>query len=744
MMYRKAPIARAINAALIGLLPFSLTLQAEPFEQITLTPSYTDFGGVGLMQMPSGRMAKEGQFSFGASVNNEYHHGTVNLQLLSWLETTIRYTMVQDLLFSQNESYSGDNKYTDKGIDFKIRLLEESYWLPETSIGVRDFGGTGLFDGEFLAATKRFGNFDFTLGYGWGYLGQRGNVTNPFCKAKESFCNRDSGFKGRGGSIDYNRWFKGPGAVFGGVEYQTPYKPLRLKLEYDSNDYSGDFPVTRGGVNMTPHIPVNFGVLYQPADWLDLKLSYQRGDTLTLGVNLLTNFNDIKTTWRDGKKVAYKPGENASDPDWDKVAELLKSNAGYKGVEIKTSGDNITVKGEQVKYRNLDSAHERAGLILSQNRDKSVKTYTLVETNKDMVISQTRYDADQFDKVANNEYLGATLSDAKVENAAATQVQTTELASDFKAFNYGFGPSIKQSFGGPESFYLYAVGVSGNASYKMTPNLELAGSLYVNITDNYDRFNYVEESPHIDNFSTPRVRTLFRAYVHDNPVRMTNLQLTWFDQFGDNLFFQGYAGYLESMFAGVGGELLYRQTDANWAVGVDANIISQRDPDNWFKTYSEDFFIYKGGCPGGKLTPSCSAKVLSKGETGFVNMYYTPEWNFLKNTLFKVGYGQFLGQDRGARLDFSKQFDTGVIVGAYATLSNLTAEEFGEGSFTKGFYISVPFDVMTIKPSTQRFNFSWQPITRDGGQMLSRKYNLFSLTDGRSPWFTRPVSNQNK
>ncbi|WP_256929903.1 YjbH domain-containing protein, partial [Vibrio parahaemolyticus] len=25
--------------------------------------------------------------------------------------------------------------------------------------------------------------------------------------------------------------------------------------------------------------------------------------------------------------------------------------------------------------------------------------------------------------------------------------------------------------------------------------------------------------------------------------------------------------------------------------------------------------------------------------------------------------------------------------------------EFGEGSFTKGFYISIPYDIMTVKPS---------------------------------------------
>lgn len=74
------------------------------FDPVVLTPSQTDFGGVGLMQMPSGRMAPEGEFNIGASINNEYHHYNVSLQVMPWLETTIRYTLVQDLLYSSDES----------------------------------------------------------------------------------------------------------------------------------------------------------------------------------------------------------------------------------------------------------------------------------------------------------------------------------------------------------------------------------------------------------------------------------------------------------------------------------------------------------------------------------------------------------------------------------------------------------------------------------------------------------------
>ncbi|MDG3088671.1 YjbH domain-containing protein [Vibrio hannami] len=740
MSIKTSTIAKSVKLLSIGVAISPSLAIAQSFESPTLKTSQTDFGGVGLMQVPSGRVAPEGEFSFGATFNDNYHHATVSLQLMPWFETTIRYTQAPDLLYSQDSDFSGDTKYTDKGIDFKVRLWEESYWLPETSVGVRDFGGTGLFDGEFVAATKRFGNIDFTLGMGWGYLGQRGTVTNPFCKVRDEFCVRDNSFKGNGGSVDYARWFKGPAAIFGGIEYQTPYQPLVLKVEYEGNDYSEDFPVQQADVDMTQHTPWNFGIVYRPSDWADIRVSYQRGDTLTLGVTAKTNFNTMSSVWRDTPKPDYKPKSNSS-PNWEKVAQQLESNAGYKQNKVIVSENEITVVGEQTKYRDLDLAHERGALILSQNRADTVDTYTFVESNYDLKLKETKYDADAFDEVANNGYIGASLDDARISAPDASSSDNgKQVGNTYDRFDYGFSPSLSQSFGGPESFYLYAIGVNTSASYRLTNNLELSGALYFNLADNYDKFNYIEDSPHINNFSTPRVRTLFRHYVHDNPVRMSNLQLTWFEQLSDSIYIQGYGGYLESMFAGVGGEILYRPEGSNWAVSADANLISQRDPDNWFSIYNEDYFEYDGGCPNGVPTPSCAAYVLSRGETGFVSVYYMPQFELLRNTRFKVSLGKFLGQDVGGRFDFSKQFDSGVITGAYASITNLSADEFGEGSFTKGFYISLPLDMLTIKPSRSRAEFNWQPITRDGGQILNRKYELFDVTDSRSPWFTRPVT----
>ncbi|MCZ5653049.1 YjbH domain-containing protein [Escherichia coli] len=80
----------------------------------------------------------------------------------------------------------------------------------------------------------------FTLGLGWGYLGTSGNVKNPLCSASDKYCYRDNSYK-QAGSIDGSQMFHGPASLFGGVEYQTPWQPLRLKLEYEGNNYQQDF-----------------------------------------------------------------------------------------------------------------------------------------------------------------------------------------------------------------------------------------------------------------------------------------------------------------------------------------------------------------------------------------------------------------------------------------------------------------------------------------------------------------------
>ncbi len=69
---------------LLSLLAVSVTsacqAQAEMYEA-PVTPSQSDFGGVGLMQVPTARMAREGEFSLNFRDNDQYRYYSASLQL---------------------------------------------------------------------------------------------------------------------------------------------------------------------------------------------------------------------------------------------------------------------------------------------------------------------------------------------------------------------------------------------------------------------------------------------------------------------------------------------------------------------------------------------------------------------------------------------------------------------------------------------------------------------------------------
>jgi hypothetical protein len=95
--------------------------------------------------------------------------------------------------------------------------------------------------------------------------------------------------------------------------------------------------------------------------------------------------------------------------------------------------------------------------------------------------------------------------------------------------------------------------------------------------------------------------------------------------------------------------------------------------------------------------------------------------------------GQYLAGDKGATLMVSKVFANGATMGAFATKTNVPAAVFGEGSFDKGIYWAIPFDAMLTSSSRNNANFTWKPLTRDGGAKVIRPVNLFNETTWLNP-----------
>ncbi|WP_258807326.1 YjbH domain-containing protein [Pseudidiomarina sp. CB1] len=685
------------------------------------TANQSDFGGVGLMQMPTARFADYGTLSGLYYDNEEYRRIALSLQLFPWLETTVRYNDIRPIRYSADPNFSGDQTGKDKGFDAKIRLLKESYWLPQVAVGWRDLAGTGIFASEYIVASKQFGPLDFTVGLGWGYMGNRDNIDNPFCEIDDAFCRRESGYSGYGGRFEVDKWFRGRTSVFGGLTYQTPFDPLVLKAEYDGNDYSRE----RYLGDLKPDSAWNFGADYALGDHFTLKISYERGENWMFGFSTSFDLNEIGQV-KSKRGEVPEPNKRNSLPRINDVtnrrsvlafANDLRYYGGVEPTRMQLARsedsddiDTIRVYGEQLRFREQAEGLRRIAKVAEQRMPEWVEKIDVVNRRGLIQTHTTEIDIATARTAIQRQDFTTTVDDAFTRKD--TPLETYEDQPFFIAKNeitwptLSVKPFLEQSFGNPENFYMYQFGLDVNAAMWVAPGTFLHGTLSGNLMTNFDDFNFLVDQY---NSKVPRVRTYVREYATFSDIWMENLQLSHINQLAPNVYTSYYAGYLERMFGGVGTELLYRELDSNWAVGVDLNWVKQRDYNSHTGFLDYDTF------------------------TGHVTGYYMPE--FMPNTLFKVAAGRFLAQDNGVQLNVEHKFRSGVVVGAYAAKTNLSSREYGEGSFTKGFYISIPVDLLQTEHSPNRGVISWTPLTRDGGQMLNRQIQLFYSTDERSPFY---------
>jgi len=272
----------------------------QPENRVTTS----DWGGVGLLQMRTARMQPDGAFDFGMGMTDPYLRYGLTWQFLPWLEATFRYTDIKNVPYLPNNPARTGQSYKDRGADLKFRLREESLDGPELALGFQDGLGTGLFTSEYLVGSKRWFDFDFTLGLAWGYLGSQGGIRNPFTVFGSSFERRQTS-SDFGGTPQTAQWFKGrEAAIFGGVEWRTPYDGLWLKAEYDTISYTQE-PFAR----FQKDWPFNFGAVYRPFPYVETSVGFERGNTAMYRVTLKTNFHTLEVPKSDPAAQAVRTRE---------------------------------------------------------------------------------------------------------------------------------------------------------------------------------------------------------------------------------------------------------------------------------------------------------------------------------------------------------------------------------------------------------------------------------------------------
>ena len=132
---------------------------------------------------------------------------------------------------------------------------------------------------------------------------------------------------------------------------------------------------------------------------------------------------------------------------------------------------------------------------------------------------------------------------------------------------------------------------------------------------------------------------------------------------------------IRAFFAGVGGEILYKPARWPLGLGVDVHRVRQRDYDMMFDLRDYETTV------------------------GHVSIYYDAGGFFFN---FEINAGRYLAGDWGATTTISRKFGSGWEVGGYATLTDVPFDTFGEGSFDKAIFVSVPIDWIISSPSRSK------------------------------------------
>jgi hypothetical protein len=390
-----------------------------------------------------------------------------------------------------------------------------------------------------------------------------------------------------------------------------------------------------------------------------LGVSYEKGNHLSL--KLIYKSNPKKTI----KAYSYEKAKvNEEDNKYIKLLKNLENN-GIRVDKITETADSIGLELTQFIHPDLNLIEE---IIKTSSTDAGIDK----QIKKDL-------------KVANL----TAISEIDLDLSDSTKIiYKRQKTSNFSTkTNMQFRPF----FASREEFFKGALMLENNSEYVLRDNLFFSTNLKYSLIDNFDDLIY----PPVNTFPA-QVRSDIKEYLKNmnDGILIGRAQVDYYMTPKKNHHFMLTGGILEDMFNGYGVEYLYFKPNTNYAIGFELFEVRKRD-------YKWKF---------GRLDYT--------NITGSLNFYYRNYGSIPFD--MRLSHGEYLAGDFGTTLELSRSFSNGVKFGVFATNTDVTPEQFGEGSFDKGIFFNIPVYGNAI-------SYTWRPLTKDPGARLLRKNTLYDL-----------------
>ncbi len=619
-----------------------------------------------------------------------WKYGTLTVSPFDWMEASYFYYRPSDLIWQGIPGY-----YLDKGFNVKFKYTPNNTSLPQLAIGLDDFAGTGFFTREYIVSTKDFKNTKLSLGIGWGAFSNQNKFDNPLSLVLGGVDQRpdQSKFDKLGGNFSIDKWFRGDAGLFGGIEY-FPRKSngLSIKLEYDPFDYL-NFS-SKGSLGASTELrskksDLNIGLSYPYNKFITIDASFIKGNAFNLSISIGATFNDrLSTKPKFIPSSEIRQNENKSKKIFyeDLLHNLNNNNLLLQTASLKEKKLNIAVSTSQ--HRSAIRSSTYSALIakkVSHSHGIDISTINISHINIGIELNNITYIANHLDteKYTPIEVI-RRYTDLDSGNKNEYKNHEFQPTVNFPVIFSSISPALVSYIGNPEKFYFGGLDLQHISEVQFTRSFLLSSEI------NYSIYNNFQDTISGPQSSMEHVRTDKVQYLKSANLYIKRMQLDYIWTPYKNVYAKVSGGLFESMFGGIGGQLLYKPFNSNFTLGVDTFYVRQRSYDQGFK-----FRDYKT-------------------TTSHINFGYIFPMGIESN----VSYGRYLAKDDGFTVDLSRRTRSGFKAGIYFTRTNVSAELFGEGSFDKGFYFQIPLDLFSNEYKGNYSTFKLSPLTRDGGAKL--------------------------
>jgi membrane-associated phospholipid phosphatase len=657
-------------------------------------------GQSGYINMPNASVEADGTFSLGYGYDNPYGSLWATATVLPFLQVTGRYVSINGIPgFTNVEGEYGSQygRYKDKVVDAKARLWQESRWLPSVAVGATDLQGTVLFKGQYVVATKTFGerrNFEASIGYG---------------NAR-------------------------PDGVFGGVRWAPLSAPgWAVVAEYDANDYSKDF---RAGETDAGQRRKGSAVgLEYRWGWLGAQVARHR-DHFSANAYISIPFYErefipkfLEPKWFQEKDAPPRvpAAQWQAEPRHGAALVHALAKQDFKNIRVVLEGSTLKLTLTNNRIANMGRAIGRASrtaLAFAPQGTSAIHiTYTKLEqpiasyeffdlrrltdyltglASRESFLQTVlvRYSRPDDEIRANDqkELLAGVKDDAGLKVETGRDGDLVQISSeDREANRFRVVPKLAFFFNDPSGAFRYEVSAGINYDKRLWDGAYLNSAFKLNLVENVS--GVTQDS----NSLLPHVRSDVADYKRGGRFKLNRLLFNQYRQLDERVYARASVGLYEEMYRGIGGQVLYLPKDSRWAADVSIDALQQRGFKGWL-----DKRDYRTVTALGALHYRLPYDITVTGRAG-----------------------RFLAKDRGVRMEFKRRFQSGVEIGGWYTKTNgndITNPGTPSKPYSdKGIFLSVPLNIMLPSDSQAVAGFTLSPWTRDVGQMVASPGDLYEL-----------------